>query len=149
MELAETSTDLLKKNQGPLGLSGLYSIHSLSFAWSPAILCAIEGRYSALKQALSELGCTVLFLDDQTAKLGQTFCSRVLPMGLFSLQAKKHYRVDYTAGLRSRRCAGVPFIEGGHDFRIATGGIKVFPRLGPAGEARSMDSMLISLSQAA
>lgn len=30
---------------------------------------------------------------------------------------------------------GVPFIEGAHDFRIATGGIRVFPRLAPAGEA--------------
>jgi circadian clock protein KaiC len=31
---------------------------------------------------------------------------------------------------------GVPFIEGAHDFRIATGGIKVFPRLAAAGECR-------------
>ena len=32
---------------------------------------------------------------------------------------------------------GVPFIEGSHDFRIATGGIKVFPRL-PAPEERTL-----------
>lgn len=29
---------------------------------------------------------------------------------------------------------GVPFIEGAHDFHIATGGIRVFPRLAPAAE---------------
>ena len=134
VELAETSTDLLKqvKDLRPRRLV-LDSLSELRMVARDPL--RYRRQILALKQALSELGCTVLFLDDQTSETGADLLLQSIAHGVVQLTSEEtsqgalHRRVKVT----KMRC--VPFIEGAHDFRIATGGIKVFPRLAPAATA--------------
>lgn len=79
VELAETSTDLLEKikklRPRRLVLDSLSELRMV--ARDPL---RYRRQILALKQALSELGCTVLFLDDQTSETrGRPFAPEHCP----------------------------------------------------------------------
>ena len=82
----------------------------------------------ALKQFFAGRACTVLLLDDRTAPEGDLQLHS-LAHGVIALE---HVALEYGAERRRLRVAklrGVRFSGGFHDFRICTGGIRVYPRL--------------------
>ena len=134
VELAETSTELLEKikqlRPRRLVLDSLSELRMV--ARDPL---RYRRQILALKQALSELGCTVLFLDDQTSETGADLLLQSIAHGVIQLTSEETSQGASHRRIRVTTMRGVPFIEGAHDFRIATGGIKVFPRLAPAGDS--------------
>lgn len=92
-------------------------------------------QMQALRQFLVERGCTVLILDetDDPRSAGQP---RSLVHGIVRLHldlpeyGPEHRRVHV------RKLRGVDFVSGYHDCRLATGGIKVYPRLRAAAYRR-------------
>ena len=134
VELAETSTDLLKriKDLSPRRLV-LDSLSELRMVARDPL--RYRRQILALKQALSELGCTVLFLDDQTSETGADLLLQSIAHGVIQLTSEETAQGSLRRQIKVTKMRGVPFIEGAHDFRIATGGIRVFPRLAPAEEA--------------
>jgi circadian clock protein KaiC len=134
VELAETSTDLLEKIKDlrPRRLV-LDSLSELRMVARDPL--RYRRQILALKQALSGLGCTVLFLDDQTSETGADLLLQSIAHGVIQLTSEETSLGALHRRIRVTKMRGVPFIEGAHDFRIATGGIRVFPRLAQAGEA--------------
>ena len=134
VELAETSTDLLQKikvlSPQRLVLDSLTELRMV--ARDPL---RYRRQILALKQALSDLGCTVLFLDDQTGETGADLLLQSIAHGVIQLTSEETSQGGLHRRIKVTKMRGVPFIEGAHDFRIATGGIRVFPRLAPTGEA--------------
>jgi circadian clock protein KaiC len=134
VELAETSTELLKKikelKPRRLVLDSLSELRMV--ARDPL---RYRRQILALKQALSKLGCTVLFLDDQTSETGADLLLQSIAHGVVQLTSEETSQGALHRRVRVTKMRGVPFIEGAHDFRIATGGIRVFPRLAAAGQA--------------
>lgn len=134
VELAETSTDLLQKikvlSPQRLVLDSLTELRMV--ARDPL---RYRRQILALKQALSELGCTVLFLDDQTGETGADLLLQSIAHGVIQLTSEETSQGGLHRRIKVTKMRGVPFIEGAHDFRIATGGIRVFPRLAPTAEA--------------
>ena len=81
-----------------------------------------------VKQFFAERECTVLMLDDKTAPEGDLQLHS-LAHGVIALE---HVAQEYGAErrrLQVRKLRGLRFRGGYHDFRIATGGLAVFPRL--------------------
>jgi len=82
----------------------------------------------ALKQFFISRGCTILFLDDPVAKVGehqfQTLAHGVLILERMAPEYGKARRRLQVAKLR-----GVDFYDGYHDCTIKTGGLVVYPRL--------------------
>ncbi len=82
----------------------------------------------ALKQFFAGRKCTVLLLDDQTAQSDlqlQSICHGVIVLERVWMEyggARRRLIVNKMRGLEYR--------EGYHDFRIQTGGVVIFPRLG-------------------
>lgn len=134
VELAETSTDLLQKikvlSPQRLVLDSLTELRMV--ARDPL---RYRRQILALKQALSELGCTVLFLDDQTGETGADLLLQSIAHGVIQLTSEETSQGGLHRRIKVTKMRGVPFIEGAHDFQIATGGIRVFPRLVPTGES--------------
>lgn len=128
VELMETSTDLLNqiKKLKPQRLV-LDSLSELRMVARDPL--RYRRQILALKQALSQLGCTVLFLDDQTGDAGADLLLQSIAHGVIQLTSKESVHGGLHRAIKVTKMRGVPFIEGSHDFRIATGGIKVFPRL--------------------
>ena len=82
----------------------------------------------ALKQFFAGRAATVLLLDDRTAPAGELQLQS-LAHGVIQLE---HLAQDYGAErrrLQVTKLRGLRFRGGYHDFRIATGGLAVFPRL--------------------
>jgi circadian clock protein KaiC len=82
----------------------------------------------ALKHFFAGRRCTVLLLDDLSAKDGDSQLHSIAH-GVITLQ---QMALDYGSErrrLRIKKMRGVKFRGGYHDFIIETGGIKVFPRL--------------------
>jgi circadian clock protein KaiC len=82
----------------------------------------------AMKQFFIGRNCTVLLLDDKTAEPNDLQLQSIAH-GVLSLE---HLSPEYGAArrrLQVTKLRGRPFRGGYHDFRINTGGIKVFPRL--------------------
>ena len=82
----------------------------------------------ALKHHMAARGCTVLLLDT-TSHPATEFQLQTVAHGVLTLEQR-----DPAYGGKRRRLAfekvrGVPFRDGWHDYIIATGGIRVFPRL--------------------
>src|SRR5262249_37372963 len=83
----------------------------------------------ALKQFFAGRACTVLILDDRTG-----------PEGDLQLQSLAHgvvaverLAMEYGAErrrLQIKKLRGAQFTGGYHDFRIRTGGLEVYPRVG-------------------
>jgi circadian clock protein KaiC len=134
VELAETSIDLLKKIRelGPRRVV-LDSLSELRMVARDPL--RYRRQILALKQSLSALGCTVLFLDDQTSETGADLLLQSIAHGVIQLTNEETSQGGIHRRIKITKMRGVPFLEGAHDFRIATGGIRVFPRLPPAEEA--------------
>jgi len=134
VELAETSTDLLQKikvlSPQRLVLDSLTELRMV--ARDPL---RYRRQILALKQALSELGCTVLFLDDQTGETGADLLLQSIAHGVIQLTSEETSQGGLHRRIKVTKMRGVPFFEGAHDFQIATGGIRVFPRLAPTAES--------------
>jgi circadian clock protein KaiC len=139
VELAETSTDLFEKikelRPRRLVLDSLSELRMV--ARDPL---RYRRQILALKQALTELGCTVLFLDDQTSETGADLLLQSIAHGVVQLTNEETSQGSLHRRIKVTKMRGVPFIEGAHDFCIATGGIRVFPRLAPAAVA-SLDGL--------
>ncbi|MDB4887567.1 MAG: Circadian clock protein KaiC central region [Gemmatimonadetes bacterium] len=106
----------------------------------------------ALKQFFATRPCTVLLLDDKTAPDGDMQLHSIAH-GVMRLE---HIAMEYGAErrrLQVTKLRGSRFWGGFHDFRIATGGIAVFPRIrhtvpasqGPGHEIRSGSAELDAL----
>ena len=149
VELAETSTDFLKKikvfKPRRLVLDSLSELRMV--ARDPL---RYRSQILALKQALSVLGRTVLFLDDQTSETGADLLLQSIAHGVVQLTSDESSQGALHRRIRVTKMRGIPFIEGAHDFRIATGGDKsVFPVWLQQDRPFSMDSMLVRLLRAA
>jgi circadian clock protein KaiC len=81
-----------------------------------------------LKQRLSEMGCTVLLLDDRSSQ-GSDVQVHSLVHGALTLDAALLKYGIYRRTLSVTKMRGVRFREGSHDYVIETGGVHVFPRL--------------------
>ena len=81
-----------------------------------------------LKQQVSELGCTVLLLDDR-ASAGSDVQVHSIVHGALSLNsALLNYGV-FRRSLSVTKIRGVQYREGSHDYAIEKGGLRVFARL--------------------
>jgi circadian clock protein KaiC len=81
-----------------------------------------------LKQRFAEIGCTVLLLDDRTSA-GSDVQVHSIVHGAISLDAAPLKYGIFRRTLATTKMRGVRFREGNHDYVIATGGLRVFPRL--------------------
>jgi circadian clock protein KaiC len=84
-----------------------------------------------LKQEFANFGSTVLLLDDKMNKAGVHIDPHVLSIshGVIEMeQLSPDYGISRRR-LRVSKMRGTPFREGWHDYSIATGGIRAFPRL--------------------
>jgi circadian clock protein KaiC len=82
----------------------------------------------SFKQKLTQQGCTTLLLDDRSA-VGQDVQVQSIVHGMISLEmAPLKYGV-FRRFLSITKLRGVGFREGGHDYAIHKGGLRVYPRL--------------------
>lgn len=102
----------------------------------------------ALKQFFVGRDCTVLLLDDKTSPLPDLQLHSLVH-GVIELE---HVALEYGAErrrLQVRKLRGKAFRGGYHDFRITTGGLRVFPRLTSVPEDRRFKHELHSSNSAA
>jgi circadian clock protein KaiC len=81
-----------------------------------------------IKQQLSDLGCTVLLLDDRAAE-GTDVQVHSIVHGALSLNAAPLKYGIFRRSLAVTKLRGVHFREGNHDYVIEKGGLRVFARL--------------------
>lgn len=82
----------------------------------------------ALKQYLSNRQCTTIFLDDRTA-LSADLQVRSVAHGVLTLElAEQNYGAERRR-LRVVKYRGIAFRGGAHDYKIVSGGLRVYPRL--------------------
>lgn len=90
------------------------------------------GRYQRqlfiLKELFANRGATVLFLDNQPVMPGHSELQH-LAFGVILLNHTPTSYGNERRQLRVLKVRGIRYDDGVHDFRICTGGIKVFPRL--------------------
>ncbi|HEV2609159.1 MAG TPA: ATPase domain-containing protein [Noviherbaspirillum sp.] len=94
----------------------------------------------ALKHFFSTRRCTVLMLDDKTSEPGDQQLHSIAH-GVISLDQKAEEFGAERRKLRVVKMRGIKFIGGFHDFVLATGGIRVFPRLVAAGQHREFSAV--------
>lgn len=82
----------------------------------------------ALKQYLSGKGCTTLFLDDRTALSGDLQV-RSVAHGVITLELINQDYGSERRRVRIVKYRGIAFRGGSHDYKIVTGGLRVYPRL--------------------
>jgi circadian clock protein KaiC len=82
----------------------------------------------ALKHFFATRGCTVLMLDDQSARDGDLQLHSIAHGVVTLCQTIGEYGGDKRT-LRIAKLRGVKFRGGEHDFKLDTGGIALFPRL--------------------
>lgn len=81
-----------------------------------------------LKQSLSNLGCTVLLLDDRSSEGGDVQVHSIVHGALTLNVAPLKFGI-FRRSLAVTKMRGVKFREGNHDYIIERGGLRVFPRL--------------------
>ena len=81
-----------------------------------------------LKQRLTELGCTVLVLDDRASQ-GTDIQVHSIVHGALALTAAPLKYGIFRRTLAATKMRGVRYREGNHDYVIVKGGVQVFPRL--------------------
>lgn len=81
-----------------------------------------------LKQRLTELGCTVLMLDDRASQ-GSDVQVHSIVHGAISLNAAPLNYGIFRRSLCVTKLRGVRYREGNHDYAILKGGLQVFARL--------------------
>lgn len=82
----------------------------------------------ALKHFFAQHGCTVLMLDDLSARTGDMQLRSIAHGVVWLHQVVGEYGADKRY-LRVAKMRGIKFRSGEHDFNLDTGGIQVFPRL--------------------
>jgi circadian clock protein KaiC len=84
-----------------------------------------------LKQEFAQAKCTVLLLDDKmaNAQIGADPHILSLAHGVIEMEQLSPDYGSSRRRLRVVKMRGVKFSEGFHDYTIATGGLRVFPRL--------------------
>ena len=97
----------------------------------------------ALKSFFSKCGCTVLMLDDRSAQQDDLQLHSIAH-GVISLEQMVNRYGPGRRRLRVVKMRGIHFRGGEHDFRLATGGISVFPRLVAAEYRQRADNPLVS-----
>lgn len=92
----------------------------------------------SLKQELTQLGCTVLLLDDKmdSNRVGPDPHVLSIAHGVFEMEQLSPDYGKSRRRLRIMKVRGVAFWEGYHDYIIETGGLRIFPRL-TAAESRT------------
>jgi circadian clock protein KaiC len=85
----------------------------------------------SLKQEFSKLNSTVLLLDDKMGNEQNGSDPHVLSLthGVIDMEQRSPDFGTSRRRLRIRKLRGVKYREGYHDYDIATGGLRVFPRL--------------------
>lgn len=81
-----------------------------------------------LKQYFAGRDCTVLLLDDLTSEVGDLQLQSLAHGVILLEQLSPEYGAERRR-LRVLKMRGVRFLGGYHDYRIATGGLDIFPRL--------------------
>ena len=99
------------------------------------------------KQRFSQIGCTVLLLDDRSA-VGPDVQVQSIVHGMVSL-----FVMPLKFGINRRylsitKLRGAQFIEGNHDYVIESGGLKLFPRLVAAAYPADFDDRTFSSGNA-
>lgn len=97
----------------------------------------------ALKQFFSQQQSTVFFLDDLTAPQGE-FQIQSIVHGVISLEKLQPVYGVERRRIRISKLRGSKFREGNHDCIIATGGLRVFPRMVIADQAKDFKRETIS-----
>jgi circadian clock protein KaiC len=99
------------------------------------ILSETNARYRreilGLKQFFSQRKCTALILDDRTTHNGEQQLQSIAH-GVIRMERHAREYGDTRRQIHIVKMRGVRFLEGLHDFTIATGGISVYPRLSAA-----------------
>ena len=107
VELAETSTGLLQKikvvSPQRLVLDSLTELRMV--ARDPL---RYRRQILALKQALSELGCTVLFLDDQTGETGADLLLQSIAHSVIQLTSEETSQGGLHRCIKVTKMRGVP-----------------------------------------
>ena len=103
---------------------------------------AYRRQVLALKQALSAGGCTALVTDEMAAE--PDLHVRTLAHGVVRLLRDVTTFGNQQRQLEIVKMRGMAFQSGRHDLILTTGGIQVFPRLGPAGDARATPGAVAS-----
>ena len=101
----------------------------------------------ALKHFFTNMGCTVLMLDDKTAQPGDLQLHSIAH-GVVSLEQTTTDYGPERRHLRVVKMRGVRFRGGEHDFNLDTGGISVFPRLVAAEHHRDFNALTVSTGSA-
>jgi circadian clock protein KaiC len=83
----------------------------------------------ALRDFFSELGCTVLLMQELTRGMSGDMQAEALTHGYLTLHQESPEYGGQRRRLRVHKMRGIPFRDGYHDFSIQTGGIRVYPRL--------------------
>jgi circadian clock protein KaiC len=127
VELGETTRRILQEveriNPARLVIDSLSELRLLS--QSPL---RYRRQILALKKFFAGRRCTALFLDDTGSDNGDMHLETIAH-GVISLEQSAPFYGADRRRLRVMKLRGVKFREGYHDFRIETGGIRVFPRL--------------------
>ncbi|MBJ7314052.1 ATPase domain-containing protein [Rugamonas sp. CCM 8940] len=97
----------------------------------------------ALKQYLAGRRCTALFLDDRTALSGDLQV-RSVAHGVITLNLIDQGYGSERRRLRVVKYRGIAFHGGTHDYRIARGGLSVYPRLVAAHTRQSVGRRQLS-----
>ena len=89
----------------------------------------------SLKQELTQMGCTILLLDDKmdSTRMGPDPHVLSIAHGVFEMEQLSPDYGKSRRRLRIMKVRGVQFREGYHDYIIEKGGLRVFPRLIAAG----------------
>ncbi|HWE46569.1 MAG TPA: ATPase domain-containing protein [Caulobacteraceae bacterium] len=147
VELSETTKLILgavtKLNASRVVIDSLSELRLL--AQSPL---RYRRQVLALKHFFSERRCTVIMLDDLSAQQDDLQLHSIAH-GVVLLEQQA---IDYGAERRRLRVVkmrGISFRGGFHDFKIATGGLEIFPRLVAAEHHRSFTSEFTSSGQEA
>jgi circadian clock protein KaiC len=103
---------------------------------------AYRRQVLALKQALSAGGCTALVTDEVAAV--PDLHVRTLAHGVVRLLQTVTTFGNQQRQVEIVKMRGMAFHSGRHDLVIATGGIQVFPRLGPVADVREAPAAIAS-----
>jgi circadian clock protein KaiC len=105
----------------------------------------------ALKQYLTSRSCTTIFLDDRTA-LSTDLQVRSVAHAVITLELVSQAYGAERRRMRVVKYRGIAFHGGAHDYKIANGGLRVYPRLEAVhtrvnSERRQLSSGLPELDQ--
>jgi len=101
----------------------------------------------AMKSFFSNLGCTVLMLDDRSSEMDDLQLHSIAH-GVISLEQMVDQYGPERRRLRVIKMRGIRFRGGEHDFNLDTGGLSVFPRLVAAEHRQAQQETIVSTGTA-